>query len=201
MGQGLSSDHRSRASLQQPPAPAPAQAPARVIGADGSLRELPPPSATSSPPVSVSDVLGGNAGRFFVCSSDALYFDADVPALGGDELLRPGQIYFVLPAAMLGQPLSTADMAALAVRASEALAARASRPRRGLGMKKVRVVPARAASGYDDDGEVNEKLNQRTLGGFETAASSSPTRNAKKLAVVARPAMKRVLSTIQEVTE
>jgi hypothetical protein len=44
-------------------------------------------------------VLGaGNAGRFFVCSSDA-----DVPALGADELLRPGQIYFVLPAAMLGR--------------------------------------------------------------------------------------------------
>ncbi|XP_062232728.1 uncharacterized protein LOC133930048 [Phragmites australis] len=192
MGSGLSSDHRSRDSLNQPP-------PARVIAADGSLREFPP----SSSPASVSDVLGRNADRFFVCNSDALYFDADVPDLGGDELLRPGQIYFVLPAAILGRPLSSADMAALAVRANEALATRA-RPRgraRCLGIKKARVVPAHAASGCDDgDGEVNEKLNQRTLGNFETT-SPSPARNAKKLVVAARPPIKRPLSTIEEEAE
>jgi hypothetical protein len=64
MGSGLSSNHRGIwSSLNQPPA--------RVIGADGSLREFP---ASCVP---VSDVLAGdNAGRFFVCSSDALYFDA-----------------------------------------------------------------------------------------------------------------------------
>jgi hypothetical protein len=141
---------------------------------------------------------GDNAGRFFVCSSDALYFDADVPALGRDELLRPGQIYFILPAAMLCWPLSAADMAALAVRASDALEARASRPRcglaRGLGMKKGRVAPSGCRGG-----EVNEKLNQRTLGGFEMAAPPSPARNnAKK---VARATMRRALSTIQEVAD
>ncbi|KAL6603015.1 hypothetical protein ACP70R_043376 [Stipagrostis hirtigluma subsp. patula] len=194
MGSGLSSNHRSSVTLRQPPEPA------LVIAGDGSLREFSPPPSSS--PASVSDVLGGNAGRFFVCSSDALYFDADVPALGGDELLRPGQIYFVLPAAMLGRPLSRADMAALAVRASEALAARAG-PRgraRGLGVVKVRVVPrVQAASGCGDgDGEVNEKLNQRTLGQFVTA-SPTPGRVAKKLA--ARPTIKRVLSTIEEDAE
>ncbi|KAK3130860.1 hypothetical protein QOZ80_6BG0498900 [Eleusine coracana subsp. coracana] len=206
MGSGLSSNHRGIRSSFHQPAPA-APPPAWVIGADGSLREFPASSIPSSF-ISVSDVLGGsdNADRFFVCSSDALYFDAEVPALGADELLRPGQIYFVLPAAMLGRPLSAADMAALAVRATEAMAARAPRPRggivRGLGMKKVRVVPARAAS-VCGDGEVNEKLNQRTLGGFETAAARSPARNAKnkKSAVLARPTMKRVLSAIQEVAE
>ena len=43
-------------------------------------------------PVSASDVLGagGNAADgSFMCSSDALYFNADVPAVGADELLRP----------------------------------------------------------------------------------------------------------------
>ncbi|KAK3134134.1 hypothetical protein QOZ80_6AG0545390 [Eleusine coracana subsp. coracana] len=181
MGSGLSSDHRGiRSSLHQPP-------PARVIGVDGSLREF---QAAASPPASVSDVLGGgdNAGRFFVCSSDALYFDADVPALGADELLRPGQIYFVLPVAMLGRPLSAADMAALAVRATEAMAAR-SRGRAG-GFTKVRVVPVRA----DGDGEINEKLNQRTLGEF----LMNSMRNAKKLTVVARPPIRRALSAIAE---
>jgi hypothetical protein len=46
------------------------------------------------------------------------------------------------------------------------------------------------------EAEVNEKLNQRTLGGFETAAP--PRNNAKK---VARATMRRALSTIQEVAD
>ncbi|KAF8687800.1 hypothetical protein HU200_042736 [Digitaria exilis] len=204
MGSGLSSSHRrSTASLHQPPSPA-AAAPALVVAADGSLREFAPASC----PVSASDVLlagdGDNAGKFFVCSSDALYFDADVPALGADELLRPGQIYFVLPAAMVGRPLSAADMAALAVRASDALArasrAGSGRARRGGGFiaTKARVVPAAARDADDADEEVNEKLNQRTLGGFETA-SWSPARGAGKgSAAVMRPPMRRALSTIME---
>jgi hypothetical protein len=100
-------------------------------------------------------VLGGSRNAI-VCSSDVLYFDAEVPALGADDLLRPGQIYFVLPAAMLGRLISTSDMA---VRASEALAARASRPRaRGLvGMKRARVVPLQEATGCGY-GEVNEEM-------------------------------------------
>ncbi|CAN6177480.1 unnamed protein product [Urochloa humidicola] len=209
MGSGLSSTHhrRSTASLHQPPS----AAAALVVAADGSLREF----FTASSPVSASDVLSNAAaadGGSFLCSSDALYFDADVPALGADELLRPGQIYFVLPAAMLGRPLSTADMAALAVRASDALATRAARAagsnngrarRRGggFGITKARVVPA--ADGHE--AELNEKLNQRTLGGFETAASRSPAaRSAKGYyartvpAARAPMAIRRALSTIME---
>ncbi|CAL5053842.1 unnamed protein product [Urochloa decumbens] len=203
MGSGLSSTHhhhrRSTASLHQPPSAA--AAPALVVAADGSLLEFAPASS----PVSASDVLllsnaAANDGSF-LCSSDALYFDADVPALGADELLRPGQIYFVLPAAMLGRPLSSADMAALAVRASDALAAPAraagsnnGRARRGVGfgITKARVVPAmHHADG--DEAEVNEKLNQRTLGGFETAA-----RSAKGSVPATRAPMRRALSTIME---
>jgi hypothetical protein len=172
MGSGLSSNHRgsSRSSpLRQLPA-------ARVVGADGSLSEFP---AIASSPASVSDVLlgtgGNNAGRFFVCSSDALYFDAEVPALGADELLRPGQIYFVLPAAMLGRPLSIAGMATLAVRASDALAEGAARPH-GRGFAMVAGVAPVPADG-DDGGDINEELNQRTLGRYVSSLSHSRSKN------------------------
>ncbi|CAL5041869.1 unnamed protein product [Urochloa decumbens] len=219
MGSGLSSTHhhhrRSTASLHQPPSAAPA--PALVVAADGSLLEFAPASS----PVSASEVLGANAadhGRFFLCSSDALYFDADVPALGADELLRPGQIYFVLPATMLGRPLSSADMAALAVRASDALSApartagsksnngRARRGGVGFGVTKARVVPAMHHADGDEAAEVNEKLNQRTLGGFETAASSrSPaarvTKASARTVPAARTPMRRALSTIMEMED
>uniref|UniRef100_A0ACD5UH01 Uncharacterized protein n=1 Tax=Avena sativa TaxID=4498 RepID=A0ACD5UH01_AVESA len=201
MGSGFSHNHRSSVSPQQQ------LSSARVIAADGSLTEFP----ASSSPVSVSDVLGGdNAGRrFFVCSSDALYFDADVPALHGNELLRPGQIYFVLPAAMLGRPLSSVDMAAMAVRASEALSTARARPlgrARGSGAaRKVRVMPVRDESGPADvDGQVNEKLNERTLGEDSLTGSGSPARTGKRSAVAAFPLAKRALTplgTIQEDAE
>ncbi|XP_044442104.1 uncharacterized protein [Triticum aestivum] len=197
MGSGLSHSHRSSVAPQQQPSSA------RVIAADGSLTEF---ATASSSPVTVSDVLGDNAGdSFFLCSSDVLYFDEDVPALGGGELLRPGQIYFVLPQAMLGRPLSSADMAAMAVRASEALAARA-RPRgRGAGIRKVRVTPVHAEGGRGGvDAQVNAKLNERTLGEYSVKAYGSPARIAKKAAMAAFSPVKRALkplSTIQEDAE
>jgi hypothetical protein len=196
MGSGLSHNHRSSVSPQAQQQPSAA----RVVAADGSLTEFP-----ASSPVSVSDVLGDNAGRrFFVCSSDALYFDEDVPALGGGELLRPGQIYFVLPAAMLGRPLSSADMAAMAVQASEALAARSRPLGRARGTRKSRVAPVHhAETGLGDvvNGAVNEKLNERTLGEDSLTGSGSPTRNGKRLAVAASPPAKRVLTPLGTIEE
>jgi hypothetical protein len=100
-----------------------------------------------------------------VCNSDALYFNEHPPALAPGDLLRPGQIYFVLPAAMLGRPLSSAEMAELAVRSSAALASGSSNTaaRRKENKKKVRVVPAREGGGGDDV-LLNQKLNEQTLG-------------------------------------
>ncbi|KAG8075240.1 hypothetical protein GUJ93_ZPchr0006g45540 [Zizania palustris] len=207
MGSGLSCTHRSSALFLHQPA--------QVIAADGSLREVAAAAASSSTsPVSVSDVLGGNADRFFLCSSDALYFDVDVPALDGGELLRPGQMYFLLPAAMLGRPLSGVDMAALAVRASDALAARTTRrPRaRGRGRargvknkKQVRVMPVHAASGcgadVHGDWKLNEKLNERTLGEYSVMTWPCPAASvANNLAASPSPSpqVKRLLSTIEE---
>ena len=191
MGSGLSRNHRSSVAPQQQPSAA------RVIAADGSLKELP-----ASPRVAVSDVLAGEAASFFVCNSDALYFDEDVPALGGGEQLRPGQIYFVLPVAMLGRPLSSADMAAMAVRASEALATRA-RPRgRGAGIRKVRVTPVHPESGRGDvDAQVNAKLNERRLGEYSVKASASPARIGKKAAVAACPPAKKPLKPLSTIKE
>ncbi|KAF7103077.1 hypothetical protein CFC21_104106 [Triticum aestivum] len=189
MGSGLSHNHRSSVAPQQQPSSA------RVIAADGSLTEF-----VVSSPVSVSDVLGGNAsGPFFLCSSDALYFDEDVPALGGGELLRPGEL---LPVTMLGRPLSSADMAAMAVRASEALAARA-RPRgRGAGIRKVRVTPVHAEGGRGDvDAQVNAKLNERTLGEYSATASTSPAKIGKKAAVAAFPPARKALKTLSTIEE
>jgi hypothetical protein len=188
MGSGLSHNHRSSVSPQQQPSSA------RVIAADGSLTELP----ASFSLVSVSDVLGDNAGRrFFVCSSDALYFDEEVPALSGGELLRLGQIYFVLPAAMLGRPLSSADMAAMAVRASEAIVTARARD-----IRKAHVTPVQAESEPGNvDGRVNEKLNERTLGEDSLTGSGSPTRNGKRLAVAAFPPAKRLLTPLGTIAE
>uniref|UniRef100_R7WC68 Uncharacterized protein n=1 Tax=Aegilops tauschii TaxID=37682 RepID=R7WC68_AEGTA len=78
MGAKLSCFSNHGGSLsQQPHQPAPV----RVIAADGSLKELP-----ASPRVTVSNVLGGSAASFFVCSSDALYFDQSPPALASGEV-------------------------------------------------------------------------------------------------------------------
>ncbi|KAI4964488.1 hypothetical protein ZWY2020_014893 [Hordeum vulgare] len=169
MGAKLSCSSTHRGTLsQQPHHPAPV----RVIAADGSLKELP-----ASPGVTVSDVLGGDATSFFVCNSDALYFNEPPPALAYDELLRPGQIYFLLPAAVLGRPLSSADMAALAVRATAA-----KRPER---------------RGDSEDVLFNVKLNERTLGEFAVSVSPAKKSNGK-LAVRSRLRLKRAPSSASE---
>uniref|UniRef100_A0A8I6Y3R5 Uncharacterized protein n=1 Tax=Hordeum vulgare subsp. vulgare TaxID=112509 RepID=A0A8I6Y3R5_HORVV len=132
--------------------------------------------APASPRVAVSDVLAAVAASF-VCNSDALYFIEPPPALAYDELLRPGQIYFLLPAAGLGRPLSSADMAALAVRATAAIAAK--RPERRRGKKNPRVVPVREEVVDSEDVLFNEKLNERTLGEFAVSVSPAKKSNGK----------------------
>jgi hypothetical protein len=77
-------------------------------------------------PVTAREALG-NAERnrnesLFLCSSDELRLDAPPRALADEEELQPGWLYFVLPLSMLLLALSELEMAALAVRASSALA-------------------------------------------------------------------------------
>ncbi|XP_028066465.1 uncharacterized serine-rich protein C1E8.05-like [Camellia sinensis] len=62
-----------------------------------------------------------NSAKFFVCSSDLLYYDEYIQALNGEYQLQPDQLYFVLPASKLQYPITASDMAALAAKASLAL--------------------------------------------------------------------------------
>ncbi|GJN19252.1 hypothetical protein PR202_gb06504 [Eleusine coracana subsp. coracana] len=186
-------------------------APVRVITVDGSLKEFP-----ASPLAAVTNALGLGSGdaaaapsSFFVCNSDALYFNESPPALAPGDLLRPGQIYFVLPAAMLGRPLSSTEMAELAVRASAALAASSNKARRRCGRRhgrnggkkqKVRVMPVRVdQENGGDDMFINQKLNEHTLGEF--GLTMSPARSGEKKVSAARSRLRRALSIIREDAE
>jgi hypothetical protein len=62
------------------------------------------------------------AASWFLCSVDELKLGGAVVPVRPEEALQPGQLYFVLPAAMWRRPLQAEEMAALAIRASAALA-------------------------------------------------------------------------------
>ncbi|CAH8354222.1 unnamed protein product [Eruca vesicaria subsp. sativa] len=87
---------------------------AKVILFDGTLQEF-------SSPVKVWQILQ-KYPTSFVCNSDEMDFDDTVSAVSGNEELRSGQLYFVLPLTWLNHPLRAEEMAALAVKASSALA-------------------------------------------------------------------------------
>jgi hypothetical protein len=196
----LSCFHRGSVSRQvhRPDSPVPA---CRVIAADGSLKELPAPC----PLAAVSDVLGLDGdtpvASSFVCNADALYFNEHPPALVPGDMLRPGQMYFVLPADLLGRPLSADDMAALAVRASAALASSGNpqqRRRGGKTKKAVRIMPVQEAE--NDVDLFNETLNELTLGQAGALLMSPAGRKGdeKLAAAVERSRQKRALSIIRE---
>lgn len=86
---------------------------AKLILDDGSLEEFPYP-------VKVSYVLQNNPSSF-ICDSDDMDFDDVVSAVDDDDVLVPGQLYFVLPLSRLKRRLRAEEMAALAVKASSAL--------------------------------------------------------------------------------
>lgn len=86
---------------------------AKLILFDGTLQEF-------SSPVKVWQILQKNPTSF-VCNSDKMDFDDAVSAVAGNEELRSGQLYFVLPLTWLNHPLRGEEMAALAVKASSAL--------------------------------------------------------------------------------
>ncbi|KAF3592030.1 hypothetical protein DY000_02024189 [Brassica cretica] len=86
---------------------------AKLILFDGTLQEF-------STPVKVWQILQ-NYPSSFVCNSDEMDFDDAVSAVSGNEELRSGQLYLVLPLTWLNHPLRAEEMAALAVKASSAL--------------------------------------------------------------------------------
>ncbi|VAI33916.1 unnamed protein product [Triticum turgidum subsp. durum] len=119
-----------------------AVATAKVVGPDGSLAQF-------AAPVMAGEALGDAArASSFLCSADELRFDAPARALAAEEALQPGWLYFALPMSMLRRPLSGQEMAALAVKASSALAVAS-----GKGRKAARVAPLVLA---DDEGTGTE---------------------------------------------
>jgi hypothetical protein len=98
-------------------APGSTAAEARVVLADGALRRFPGGTRASQ----AVKAAAGTAASWFLCSADGLELGGAVAAVGSEEALQPGQLYFVLPAAMRRRPLQAEEMAALAIRASAAL--------------------------------------------------------------------------------
>ncbi|PWA89990.1 hypothetical protein CTI12_AA105510 [Artemisia annua] len=93
-----------------------AVATAKLILTDGTLQEY-------TYPVRVSYVLQKNPS-VFICNADEMEFDDVVSAVRDEDVLQPGQLYFALPLSRLRRPLGAEEMAALAVKASSALAKR-----------------------------------------------------------------------------
>ena len=108
---------------------------AKVVDVDGSMAQFTAPVTAREALDSVQERRPG--ASVFLCSSDELRFDVPARALAGDEALQPGWLYFVLPMSTLRRSLSGPEMAALAARASSALAVAsgvASPPRRKNGV-------------------------------------------------------------------
>ncbi|KAM0861806.1 hypothetical protein ACQ4PT_045660 [Festuca glaucescens] len=91
----------------------------KVVDMDGSMAQY-------AAPITAREALRDDERRrgapVFLCSSDEIRFDAPPRALADEEALQPGWLYLVLPMSMLPLTLTGNDMAALAVRASSALA-------------------------------------------------------------------------------
>uniref|UniRef100_A0A7N1A198 Uncharacterized protein n=1 Tax=Kalanchoe fedtschenkoi TaxID=63787 RepID=A0A7N1A198_KALFE len=119
---------------------------AKLILQDGQLQEF-------SGPVKVSQLLQKNPSSF-ICNSDDMDFDDVVSAVGADEFLQPGQLYFVLPLNRLKRPLTGAEMAELAVRANVALSGSGCE-KRGCGGRGLTVV----------ESDFNEVKTGREIGG------------------------------------
>jgi hypothetical protein len=107
-------------------APPPSKDTALVLMPSGEMREYPPHTATAARVLQDASASASASADWFLCDADRVGFEGPVPALGGAEALRAGQIYFVLPAAARRRGLRREDVAALAVRASAALSARHS---------------------------------------------------------------------------
>uniref|UniRef100_A0ACD6A876 Uncharacterized protein n=1 Tax=Avena sativa TaxID=4498 RepID=A0ACD6A876_AVESA len=121
---------------------------ARVVLPSGELREYSHPATAAR---ALEEVSHGEKG-WFLCDADTIGFKGSVSAVAGGEELRPGQIYFVLPAEMLRRSLTLEEVAALAVKASSALVKAATTP--SAGGRRRRVTPLMfepSEEDYSDD--------------------------------------------------
>ncbi|XP_050384210.1 uncharacterized protein LOC126800838 [Argentina anserina] len=59
-----------------------------------------------------------------LCNSEAMSVGTCAPHVPGDEVLQPGQIYFLMPLQQAQNPLSLPELCDLAIKASSALGKR-----------------------------------------------------------------------------
>ncbi|KAI6695326.1 hypothetical protein NL676_023036 [Syzygium grande] len=111
-----------------------ADATAKLILHDGRLREFAHPVRASRLLQSCCGGGGGGDPACFICDADDVGPDGAVSAVGGDEELRFGRLYFALPLSRLERPLEAKEMAALAVKASSAMKGGKGRGRKCRGM-------------------------------------------------------------------
>ncbi|XP_078161035.1 uncharacterized protein LOC144556532 [Carex rostrata] len=163
-----------------------------VITPEGSVKEFATPIFASDPLVTA----GGE--NHFLCNSDMLYFNSEVAAVGPDELLQPGQLYFLLPKSMLGCILLSADMAALAVKASSALAPSNPKKRNGKVIRRLQVVGPSFAP-QEENEKMNQRINEDTMraSGSRLSVARRPVRRGSTSNRRPRVVRKR-LSTIEE---
>ncbi|CAL5082134.1 unnamed protein product [Urochloa decumbens] len=199
MGSCVSFSRSPAPAAESSSSPRETAATARVVNMDGSMAQFAAPATAREALLALGDGSGraSSPPRRFLCSADELGFDAPARALAADEALRPGQLYFVLPAPMLRRPLSGDDMAALAVTAATALAAEAglaagavmSSQRRkkqaggaaGKGRRRqstARVAPLLVVNSSKDDGRSDGSWNNDTQGGLTTGMGAKARRGA-----------------------
>ncbi|KAH7517893.1 hypothetical protein FEM48_Zijuj09G0112400 [Ziziphus jujuba var. spinosa] len=85
-----------------------------VIHLDGSLQEF-------KQPIKAAHILNQNPSCF-LCCSDSMHIDSQLPRIYEDEELQLGQIYFLLPISYSQKQLSLQELCSLAIKASEGLA-------------------------------------------------------------------------------
>ncbi|KAK8717530.1 hypothetical protein V6N13_044793 [Hibiscus sabdariffa] len=87
----------------------------KVVHVEGRVQEL-------RQSVQAKSIVSQNPGHF-LCSSESMSIGTCVPHVPDDEVLQPGQIYFLLPLSHSHKPLSLPDLCSLAIKASAGLRA------------------------------------------------------------------------------
>nr|GEV27498.1 ribonuclease H-like domain, reverse transcriptase, RNA-dependent DNA polymerase [Tanacetum cinerariifolium] len=164
------------------------------LKAKSELRQFPTP-------IFVSEVLQYEKPSFFVCNSDNLYQDQDIPSLDSENELDAGQIYFILPKTMLARRLSASDMASLAVKASLALDSNSNSNYSHVKKKKkinnARISPMVLMETSQINVVVEEEENKQNYKNGGLRMSKSRSTRSRKARLAAR-SFRLKLSTIYE---
>lgn len=141
---------------------------ANVITINGELRQFPTPITASQ--LLVKSSLSSSS--FFICNSDSLYYDQNIPALNSTEELQSGQIYFILAKSKLNYPLSASHMAALAVKASTAISSMNNNKSSG-GKSHHQISPPPLMTQGDMNTNTSRNINKSSGGGLGISRSGS----------------------------